>query len=240
MNLKPCEIQRWEGFSQGALQHSWEQRTDQHPKWLTCRILSHSYPQGNLNKILSAPFLHHLGCHSPAAQSPLPQIQFINPLPTHPVMLGCCPAAKPSCCQALCALREDFGTCGLLEVLSVLSSSCTPRQQCCCKARAVTHTQPYRSGFEPGTRAAGVSPALSSGLQHTLSCWKEGRGHLGHAADRGSDASSQSCVFDLPHHGWNKQLFQYIEIHYGPFSNKMKCKLLATVINWSTVLTDYN
>lgn len=37
MNLKPCEIQRWEGFSQGAVQHSWEQRTAQHPKQITHR-----------------------------------------------------------------------------------------------------------------------------------------------------------------------------------------------------------
>lgn len=157
--------------------------------------------------------------------------------PCHAWPLSCCQAVLlPSlvCCQRgfwyLWAAEGPQGS----ELL--LHSEAAVLLQ----GQGFTHTQPYRSGFQPGTRAAGVSPALSSGRQHPLSCRKEGRGHMRHAADRGSDAWSQSWVLDLPHHGWNKQLFQYIEIHYGPLSNKMKCKLLATVINWSTVLTDYN
>lgn len=75
----------------------------------------------------SAPFLHHLGCHSPETPSPLPQVHLINPLPTHPVMTGC---------QASCAVREDLGACGLLKTLRAPSTSCTQRQQCCCQGQS--------------------------------------------------------------------------------------------------------
>lgn len=135
---------------------------------------------------LSAPFLHHLGCHSPEAQSPLPQIQLINPLATQPAMTGCCLLPSLMCGQRgfwyLWAAEDPQGSKHLLH-----SKAAALLQD-----QASYHTQPYRSGFQPGTRAAGVSTAhLQWASAPTLSWRKEGRGQVRDAADRGSDAWSQ-------------------------------------------------
>lgn len=133
MNLKPCEIQRWEGFSQGAVPHSWEQRTAQHPKQLTCRtsqlFISQRRPEHDTFFTFSPPF----GIPQPRGSKPSassPAYKSHSYPPCHDWLL--------SCCQASCAVREDLGTCGLLRILRALS---TQRQQCCCPGQArLPHT----------------------------------------------------------------------------------------------------
>lgn len=151
----------------------------------------------------------------------MPQPRGSKPSPLSPAYKS--PSYPPchdwllSCCQASCAVRGDFGSCGLLRILRALSTSCTQRQQCCCKVR---HTQPHTAlqkgvGFSQGKQAAGVSTSrLQWASAPTLSCRKEGRGQVKDAADRGSDVWSQSELsfrFTTP---WLKQTD--ISIHWNP------------------------
>lgn len=105
---------------------------------------------------------------------------------------------------------------------------------------------PTEVGFSQGHRAGRAEPSPSELLECPLhiSSGLQEKGRARDAADRDSDAWSQlelSFKFTTP---WLKQTAsantQYIKIYYGPFSNKMNHKLLATVISWSTVLADYN
>lgn len=110
---------------------------------------------------LSAPFLYHSGCHSPEAQSPLPQVQLINLLPTHPAMTGCCPAAKPhELSERILVPVAAEDPQGFEHLLHSEAAALLQGQAC-----LPTHS-PTEVGFSQPHKLLECPLHISSGLQH--------------------------------------------------------------------------